>query len=265
MRELSGDIKLSRPQQIWYLLYNCVRGIAGYFTIFHSHFFSPQMIGETDASLPRKYIDGFLKEQLPVHVPTGKLSILDIGCGSGYIRQILGELGYSGSYTGLDVVREPDFDEYAHSLFETRFIQMPIEEFQESNQYDLVLSNTAFEHIVDDVLAGKKARDAVKARGVEIHIVPALWSLPLYLLHGYRQYSPRRVKKVFSHYSLAYRLGGLFSFITHFFCITLPERLTGRKVIRRQPWYPKLAEWCIRADKFLPFFGTMYVIIRHHE
>ena len=267
MKEFSGDIPLSRKQQVKYMLYNFVRGVYGSLALCPSKFFKPESIDSDNESPSRKYIDAFLRKQIKEHIPKGKISVLDIGCGSGYVRHILADMGYEGTYTGVDVVREPDFSDYEHPAFKSIFVQKPIGKFDKKDAYDLVISNTALEHIADDMEALRVARDACNPSGVEIHLVPAFWSLFLYWLHGYRQYSRRRIQYLFTDtpYEL-YRMGGVFSFFLHAIFITVPERLIGRfihhKNWRKGTLYPRLTTICMQLDRYLPWCSTIYGFVR---
>ncbi len=266
MHELSGDIHLTWPQRIWYLPYNFCRGVAGLFARVPRKRFIPRELPRSSDSFLRQYVDAFLREELPRHCPVGTIDILDIGCGTGYVRDILARAGYGGTYHGIDVVKEPAFDSNDNQAFVSTLELVPIEDARFSMTYDLVISNTSFEHIPDDMEAAQQAHRACKHGGVEVHVMPAFWSLFVYLWHGYRQYTPRRIKRVFagSNYTL-YPLGGCASFVCQFLFGTIPERLTGTILFRKQSWYPACAQTCIKIDRFLPFCSMGYAIVVTHE
>jgi SAM-dependent methyltransferase len=204
---------------------------------------------------------------LPELLPTKEnVSIFDIGCGSGYVRGLLERLGYSGSYTGLDVVREKRFADHESASFASTFIQQPIEDYAPERTYDLVISNTSFEHVRDDREAAKKARELAGTHGTEVHIVPSWWSFFVYLLHGYRHYTPGRIKELFlgSDY-IVYPLGGCVSLGVQFLLSTIPERSTGRMVFRNMRWYPWAVRTAIALDRFLPLCPMGYAIVVRHE
>ncbi len=208
----------------------------------------------------RQYLNSFLKTELPKILPNKNISILDIGCGTGYIRRILEDLNYSGEYLGIDVSKEKKFSDESNK-FKIDFIQKPIEDFETDKRFDLVISNTSFEHIEDDIKAGQQAKKYTKENGTQLHIVPAFWSLPIYLLHGYRQYNPERVQKVFPFEKDIYRLGGFFTFVLYFFLITIPERLTAKMLFRKTSLYPKFLNLANKMDGLMPFMSTFYIII----
>jgi 2-polyprenyl-3-methyl-5-hydroxy-6-metoxy-1,4-benzoquinol methylase len=219
---------------------------------------------DAHSSPMRSYLDAFMKDELPKLCTPRKLSVFDIGCGTAYMRSVLAHDGYSGGYTGVDVVREPKFDMHAEPAFVTEFLQEDITRFSSDKRFDLVISNTALEHIQDDAAAVRVAHALCAKGGMEVHIVPSLWSLPLYLWHGYRQYTPTRIRKLFSGTNYrVYRMGGLGSFFFHFFWITVPERLFGMTPFRtRHPGaYVRMKRFANRIDYLLPLFSTLYAIV----
>ena len=64
MKEFSGDIPLSRKQQVKYMLYNFVRGVYGSLALCPSKFFKPESIDSDNESPSRKYIDAFCESKL---------------------------------------------------------------------------------------------------------------------------------------------------------------------------------------------------------
>jgi ubiquinone/menaquinone biosynthesis C-methylase UbiE len=265
MKEICGDIPLTRREQLCYLLQNAARNIAGLRypsrTVFWHHLYDDM----TDTTPMRAYLNAFMKEMLPKIIPSKHITVLDIGCGTAYMRTILAENGYSGAYTGVDIVREPKLKEDAIEAFTMKFLQQDISTLIPSQTFDLVLSNTSLEHIPDDFNAVQKAHQLTKESGIEVHIMPTYWSLPLYLWHGYRQYTPARVHKMFSGSTYTiYRLGGLASFLIHLFLITFPERIAGRAFIRQRALYPRLKSFANKADRFFPFSSTLYAVVVSH-
>ena len=77
-------------------------------------------------------MDAFLSEKLEKILPNKNINILDIGCGSGYIRKIFTEIGYNIDYTGLDVKKHIDFDK-----LNGKFVNSKIEDFQTALRFYL--------------------------------------------------------------------------------------------------------------------------------
>jgi len=97
-----------------------------------------------------------------------------------------------------------------------------------------------------------------------MHIIPGAWSLPLYLWHGFRQYTLGDIEDRFGSENLKiYALGGIFSFLLHFIFITGLEmvlRIPVRKVLHKL--YMTMLRTCLRLDRLLPFAPTAYVVCK---
>ena len=260
MEEISGDRPLSRRQQIRYIGI-FLRRFSGLFARVPYGSFPRIPVAEGSSSLFRKYVDGFLVTSIPKYIPQKNISVFDIGCGGGYIRDILTRGGYTGTYKGLDVVFEERFKNFETTSFTSTFIQSPIESFSIPETFDFVLSNTALEHVKSDKAAVLKAHELCAEKGIEIHIVPSWWSFFIYLWHGYRHYTPGSLKRLFggTHYTV-YKLGGLFSFLTQLILMTLGERYLKIRV-RDKHWYSKFAQKSIALDYILPLCPLAYGVI----
>lgn len=221
-------------------------------------FFSPKKIEKGKATPNRIYADRFLYEKLKEIVLKKEISILDIGCGSGYVREIFYNLGYRLFYTGVDIKKHKKFDQFNKYTLESDFVKSKIEDFQTEKKFDLIFSISALEHIKDDKLAVSKFLS-----DVQIHIVPSFWSFFLYLTHGYRRYNPSNLRRLFNNNNnlKIYRLGGFFSFIFHFFFITIPKRIFKTTKIIELKIYPKIIKIINVLDRILPVFSVMYIVI----
>lgn len=266
MKELCGDISKENPltsgQKIWYLLYNFFRGIGGYVARQQTMFWPHIEYRELPDSPGRRYLDSFIMHELPMLAPGQNIRVLDVGCGSGYLRDMLTKAGYTGVYTGIDVIQSSQYSTASDTAFKSTFIKTKIEEYKSAETYDLVISNTALEHVVDDHAAIDRCRELTGDSGIQVHIVPAFWSLFAYLWHGYRQYTPKRVQSLFRGQPYrVYRLGGLASLVVHIASITIPERIIGRQTIRNTAWYYKAVYLAQKIDRLLPICSMMYVIV----
>ena len=228
-------------------------------------YWSSKKVKKTRKSPGREYSNEFLYQNLPEILHGKKIKMLDIGCGSGYVREIFHNLGYRLFYTGVDIEKHKDFEQFNKYALRSDFIATKIEDFNTENKYNFVFSNCALEHIENDILAISKARQFLEKGGIQIHIVPTFWSLFLYLRHGYRRYSLIRLKKIFGKSLEIYRLGGFFSFFLHLFFITIPEAIFKNNKPRQSNIYPKLLNIANGFDCFFPIFSSLYVVIAKNE
>ena len=261
VQEISGDKPLSRKQPLQY------RGIflkrfPGLFARVPKGTFKHVAIPDGQSSFFRKFVDSFLTSMIR-EIPQKNVRVFDIGCGGGYVRGILAREGYSGTYTGLDIVFEDRFKNFETSAFVSTFIQSPIESFSPPDRFDVVISNTSLEHVESDTMAVKKAHELRAHGGIEIHIVPSWWSFFIYLWHGYRHYTPGSLKRLFSgtNYTV-YKLGGLFSFIAQILLFTIPERYC-KTSFRTKNWYPGLVRKIAVLDRYIPLCPVGYGIVVH--
>jgi SAM-dependent methyltransferase len=182
----------------------------------------------------RALVDAFLAEELPKLLgPARGISVLDIGGGSGYARKVLAKAGYSGSYLAVDPVADERFETRGDAAFDAALAREPFETFKSDQRFDLVLSVTSLEHVDDDEACARNARAHRATGGVEVHVVPAGWSLPCYLWHGLRQFSRGRMAAVFARRPEGvtyYALGGLGTLLLQFFGVTVPERWLRKKI-----------------------------------
>ena len=262
MKEISGDSSLSIKNTFLYLVFNFFRGVAGYTSFVKTVYVRIPKLAEENESPSRKQSNQFLQQILPDILPSKELDVLDIGCGSGYFVSLLSKLAYSGNYVGLDIAKHRNFDKITGDRFRLSMVISYITEYQTEKKFDLIISITALEHIVNDKQVVSKADLLLKPTGIQIHIVPSFWALFLYLTHGYRQYNPRRLKNLFGEYGYqVFRMGGLFSFFLHFLFITIPFFVFKTEKLRELKIYPKLVNICNELDRFVPLCSSMYAVI----
>jgi len=245
-----------------YFLYHFIVGISGYTAHLPAKYWHPTRLSKGKSSPSRTYLNCFLISEILNIVPSKKIDLLDVGCGSGYVRKILTEAGYTGRYTGIDLTKHRSYDLYDTNSFESTLILSKIEDLNTDRKFNVVISLTALEHIEDDTIAVSKCDALLATDGVQIHVVPTFWSLFLFFIHGYRQYNPKRIKRLFKdRINKVYKLGGLFSFFLHFFFITIPFYVFKTDKLRDLNYYPQLMRICNRFDKYLPFCPALYVIV----
>jgi hypothetical protein len=151
-----------------------------------------------------------------------------------------GSGGRVRSYTGVDAKRRPNWDELERKFPRFRFIEsrstniLPII----PPGTNLFISQSAIEHFDGDLAFFEQIRDytagcVMSGKPVmQIHLFPAAASLPLYLFHGLRQYTPRTISKITRLFSAAdislYGLAGSASKKLHFKYFTWPVLITRR-------------------------------------
>ena len=157
------------------------------------------------------------------------LHFFDIGCGTGnyaYMYKRLTDKKF-GSYRGLD-----------HKSYDiNNEFEIIIDDAENSFKYiseetNIVVSQSALEHIQRDLLTVNKITEALTSQNkkfLQIHLVPASSSIFLYLWHGWRQYSKKNLglisdnlKRGFGVSTIAVPLGGFRSFFKHLKLITFP-------------------------------------------
>jgi len=266
VQEISGDGQMSISERLTYLFRNTMRNLSPKPQTIHAEPYNPDFISDdmAVASPSRALTLSFLDQQIQSILPVGNIRILDVGCGSGFISDLLANTGYKGVYTGIDIGdRFRDRFAYPES-FERTFINADAHTFTSTALYDLIFSFSALEHIPNDAQLIQHLSSVLKNGGNHLHIVPGGWGLPLYLWHGFRQYSLGDIENRFGAKNLkVYALGGLFSFLLHFTFITVLEmllRLPARKWFRR--FYMLLHRACLRLDRIAPIAPAAYVVCK---
>lgn len=212
------------------------------------------------ASPGRALTEAFVLEQLPRMLHARNIRVLEIGCGSGSLTRLLSEAGFTGTYVGIDV--NDRFDRSDQPGFQRSFVLSDANQFEMDEKFDLVISVSALEHIPTDRGLIRRLSGFVAPGGVQVHFVPTGWGLPVYLWHGYRQYSRVSLFERFgSHSTTLFGMGGAASFILHFIFITMGELVIPLRLRQRFPnLYGSLLDRCLRMDRFIPLCATMCAV-----
>jgi 2-polyprenyl-3-methyl-5-hydroxy-6-metoxy-1,4-benzoquinol methylase len=270
IREISGDIPLSRADRLRYLLRNACRNIAGIGRGPRSRAFRPDIsCAATIAagqSPGRLLTELFIEIELPRLSPPRELKVVEIGCGSGSMVYRLARLGYCGRYTGVDITDRFRRDHPRDFPFTVSYEVGDAHAFTPAGPVDLLISVSTLEHIPDDAALIRKLGSQFGPDALELHVVPSGASLAVYLWHGYRQYTPAALAAKFGPDIKIVRLGGLGSYILHFLFITVPDLIIRRSARRAAPGlYRALQLWALRVDVLLPICPTAYAAIRRHR
>lgn len=104
--------------------------------------------------------------------------ILEIGCGTGYVTQALGECFPHAEITGSEFLEEGlRFAQQRNPG--AKFIQLDARQLDVANQYDLIGAFDVLEHIEEDEAVIRNVANALTRRGVFLVTVPQhrwLWS-----------------------------------------------------------------------------------------
>ena len=178
------------------------------------------------------------------------------------MSDVFAENGLSGEYIGIEI-HDRSKKSFTHpDAFQRTFIEADAHTFRSDDQFDLLFSFSALEHIPEDGKLLDHLDGFLKDTGAHLHIVPAGWGLPVYLWHGFRQYTLGDIEDRFENENVkVYALGGLFSCLLHLIFITVLEmrlRLPVRKWFRGL--YMMLLRFSLRADRFLPIAPVAYVV-----
>ena len=129
-----------------------------------------------------------------------EIKMIDIGCGSGRYYHYFTNLGYQINYLGLDIKKSSSWNDSSEKLsfFEIELGENKIELLNriedKLKNIDLVFSHSALEHIENDISAVREISKFCK-EAKHLHLVPAVSMFPNELLHGWRRYAPRNLKK----------------------------------------------------------------------
>lgn len=267
--EISGDIRLSAAQRLKYLWRNSVRnasvsrsGLSPKSWTLPSDAYDEWVSG--NASPLRVLSEAFIVGRLPHLVEDHDIRVLDIGCGSGRSCTLLSQAGFSGQYTGLDLDDRFDRGHAEQTGFKVNFIRGDVHVAMPTETFDVIISNSALEHIPNDMGLPSRFNDLLTGNGLQIHIVPAPGALYTYLWHGFRQYSLSAISQRFgTEGTTVIQLGGFFSFSAHVILITILEMLLGLSIRGKAPrFYSAILRAALRLDTFLSIPAIGYVVMR---
>ncbi len=171
----------------------------------------------------RYWIAKYLPNLIKSYCPNEDAHILDLGCGQGQYAELFKSLNISGVYLGIDLDRRDNWDkikenEQLHILFQHHNAEK-LQSLDKS--FNFICSVTTFEHFENQTAVIDGAYKVTDINGNIMIIIPSHYSYLLYGTHGYRRYSKNGLQKLVSNAGYVSvksgKIGGLFSFIFHFF------------------------------------------------
>lgn len=221
---LNGDVGLTSDEREAYLHFHRERNaqLAHRSRVerVRTHPMPCAVIEECSGSSPsRVAMDSFVRwfgRRVLERAGRSRIRVLDLGCGSGYARELLADAGLGGEYIGLDHAEHARFASCDCAAFAPRLIVGDVHGLDplDVGAVDLLISMTALEHFADDAQALERARRVLAPGAGELHIVPAEKGLDLWGPHGWRQYSPCCMRRLYPGAEI-YRIGGRFSALVH--------------------------------------------------
>ena len=283
MTEICGDIPLSGRDRWRYLAYG-LRQIAQSIgrwppvRSMHLDIASDEVrsLIKGGESPFRVYTCALAEQVVAAHVSMAG-PICDIGCASGNNFRFFKKCGVGHIYLGLDVKLSPWWrsKHIQGSDISCEFAQMSAVDLGlASNSLAFIFSSSALEHIPNVQQAVCEIARAMRPGAYGFHIVPGVWSLFLYLFHGYRRFFPQDLAKLFQEAGLKvqqiWSLGGLASFVLHGIWITSLETRLMPKLFRQNVQmrqgkalrlYSRLLDMALRLDPVLPFAPVGYGVL----
>lgn len=252
IHSLNADKGLSKPMKLVYLFLNWVNNLFPYSKIDKRIVFKDAgkmpWIKFWDSTYPsssaaRKTSDLFWKSLPWAEIREelgGEIHVFDTGCGHGNYGERIddGSGRLLDTYTGVDAKRRPNWSELESKHSNFTFIESNSNDISNliPPKTNLFVTQSAIEHFDEDLMYFKQLQGFIEKAGhpvIQIHLFPGAATLPLYLLHGLRQYTPRTISKITKlfgegfEFSL-YGLGGRASAKLHFKYFTWPVLITRR-------------------------------------
>lgn len=211
---LNADKGLNFVQKFLYFGLNFINNLFSYINVdkrivFHK-FESPNWRDYwnedySNSSISRKTSDIFWRSVpwLSVSQELGEIHVFDTGCGSGNygLRLLQASGGRVKSYVGVDAKEKSNWQELMSNHQNFKLIRSTSSDIRPliPKETNFFISQTAIEHFDEDLLYFEHLKDFIDKSNkpsIQIHVFPAVATLPLYLFHGLRQYNPRNISKI---------------------------------------------------------------------
>lgn len=237
--ELNGDLPLSRELNAAYMAYHADRNAGNARHSLESGVLTRNspvwgVSSVSGCSPARALLDAFYTRFARQVAPAFRgrpVTIVDLGAGGGARLRTFAQVGLRGDYIGIDIARNPKWPKDAVNGLRPSLIVADLHTFDECSlpPIDLLISTTALEHLRDDEGIIRRFTRRLAPGGVQAHFVPGEAALDLYGKHGWRQYSPGCLRRMFPDGTI-YRFGGRFSNELHLRAIFEPS-CRGRRLM----------------------------------
>lgn len=194
-----------------------------------------------------------LLKLLARHAPGADHPVLDIGCGTGHMLEVLEDRGYK--VVGLDLrpegLRATKHSRPAASLSLAAATHLPFPD----NHFGAVMLLDVLEH-TDDTAAAREAQRVLRPGGyafVSVPALPFLWSFRDEAAGHLRRYTKGRLLQVFSEAELRVQD------VRYFQCLLLPLLVASRLLGRSGPATRDL------EDRSLPILNGVFTSINKIE
>lgn len=290
MHHINGDKNLSFIEKLLWLFCNSINNV------FPNSFLDGQLkimpfsfdvqkhkrniLQNTEVSSPARTLSDIFWLELDwkeIKDAVGHINLLDIGCGSGRYGEVLLKEKNIHQYTGIDIYRHTNWDNLKNNphmdfiLFKGSSLVNIIPE-----ETNVIISQSAFEHVENDYLFFKEIKKFIAEKKqplVQIHIIPSHNCLFLYVPHGIRHYTFRKLSKITKLWNkhtrkTVYCLGGNKCKQLHWRAITRPRLFNKREMRESNPSLYKsellsCIEWDIKNS--VTKEGVFYVMeLRHY-
>ncbi len=208
----------------------------------------------------RRVLDSVLRR----HVGGGNGAVLDVGCGPGGSRRLLGRYG---RMTGVDL-RPRALEIARRGGYETVLVSRIEEMGLRSQAFDTVVALDVIEHVDDDAAVLGEMFRACRSGGMALISVPAyefLWGPQDVVSHHKRRYSRRGLRQVVQ--AAGFQVVRLTYFNTFLFPVVAAVRLLQHVVstdpageprsdFEKAPWWlvSKTSEWIFSTERLIvPF------------
>jgi hypothetical protein len=214
IHNLNADKGLNLFEKFAYLFLNWVNNLFPYFNVdkrieirpYNDLNWKDELKNTYETSSVGRRLSDLFWRTLPwdkIREELGEIHVFDTGCGQGnYGTRLLDASGGRlASYTGIDAKKRPNWDELEKKHSNFHFIESSSSDISKliPPGTNLFITQSAIEHFDEDLKFFEQLNDYIEKANrpiIQIHNFPAAATLPLYLFHGLRQYTPRTISKI---------------------------------------------------------------------